>query len=223
MLQHKRLMSDEVVLVHTVLSCASANIIFNVRPYLAPSLPQEAEDPALAAMRSSITQKDVRLPGATTESVQVDFGSQGPPPKSQARSEHPASGARETCQKSKDFIIAQCPAFGELCLPLVSPWILLLGTGHTIQIYQEERRYVGAAAASCFKFSLEWRGTSVQYTSIVLRGNAVVVLHAQLLEHDTNLTSSSLQPLFVARMEKYYAMCCIALQGSKSLQSVRFC
>jgi hypothetical protein len=193
--------------------------------YLAPSLPQEPQDPDLLLCGRPLpilTQKkcDCR---ATTESVQVDFGSQGPPPKSQARSEHPASGARETCQKSKDFIIAQCPAFGELCLPLVSPWILLLGTGHTIQIYQEERRYVGAAAASCFKFSLEWRGTSVQYTSIVLRGNAVVVLHAQLLEHDTNLTSSSLQPLFVARMEKYYAMCCIALQGSKSLQSVRFC
>jgi hypothetical protein len=32
---------------------------------------------------------------------------------------------------------------------------------------------------------------------LALRCNAVVVLHAQLLEHDTHLTSSLLQPLFV--------------------------
>jgi hypothetical protein len=223
-------MSDEVVLVHTVLSCASANIIFNVRPYLAPSLPQEAEDPALAAMRSSITQKDVRLPGATTESVQVDFGSQGPPPKSQARSEHPASGARRlraTCQtkvKSGDKILYlhNAGAFGELYLPL-SPWLLV--TCHT-----NISRRAALRRRSCslvLQVFARIKRDYVQYISIVLCEVMLWSSSSCMLScwnMINNLTSSSLQPLFAARMEKYYAMMCyIAPQGSKSLQPVRFC
>jgi hypothetical protein len=168
--------------------------------------------------------------GATTESVQVDFGSQGPPPKSQARSEHPASGARRlraTCQtkvKSGDKILYlhNAGAFGELYLPL-SPWLLV--TCHT-----NISRRAALRRRSCslvLQVFARIKRDYVQYISIVLCEVMLWSSSSCMLScwnMINNLTSSSLQPLFAARMEKYYAMMCyIAPQGSKSLQPVRFC
>ena len=131
----------------------------------------------------------------------------------------------------QDFIIAQCrgphsASFPCLCrLGLDSARLLFLGTCHTnISRRAALRRRSFSLVLQVFA---RMESDYVQYISIVLCEVMLWSSSSCMLScwnMINNLTSSSLQPLFAARMEKYYAMMCyIAPQGSKSLQPVRFC